>query len=318
MTRVMVGDALVFENDRLLARMNQFFDRIESQLRQSLRAAAEAAGSATPTVDANAQASVLTALRGRPPAALRPLGLQAQPDRAPRRRAEPARRLTTPAAQTWSRSRWPAGRIELLPQKAAFLPDTRTLLIADAHIGKATSFRALGVPVPRGTTSETLSLLGELVARHGARRIVFLGDFLHSARSHVAATLDARGALARAASDARNRARARQPRRSRRRSAGVPRLHGGRRTADGRAASRCATTPSRWRAPTCSPATCTPASSVQRPRTRAPAPAVLPLRRAGRRAAGLRQLHRHAPGRRPVPGDRVFAVADDAVRELPT
>jgi TetR/AcrR family transcriptional regulator len=61
MTRVMVGDALVFENDRLLARMNQFFDRIESQLRQSLRTAAEATGSSTPTVDANAQASVLTA-----------------------------------------------------------------------------------------------------------------------------------------------------------------------------------------------------------------------------------------------------------------
>ncbi len=61
MVRVMVGDALVFENDRLLTRMNQFFDRIESQLRQSLRATAEAAGSATPTVDANAQASVLTA-----------------------------------------------------------------------------------------------------------------------------------------------------------------------------------------------------------------------------------------------------------------
>jgi len=61
MTRVMVGDALVFEHERLLTRMNQFFDRIESQLRQSLRMAAEAKGSATPTVDANAQASVLTA-----------------------------------------------------------------------------------------------------------------------------------------------------------------------------------------------------------------------------------------------------------------
>ena len=61
MTRVMVGDALVFEHDRLLARMNQFFDRIESQLRQSLRLAAEAAGSNTPTLDANVQASVLTA-----------------------------------------------------------------------------------------------------------------------------------------------------------------------------------------------------------------------------------------------------------------
>jgi TetR/AcrR family transcriptional regulator len=60
MTRVMVGDALVFEHERLIARMNQFFDRVESQLRQSLRAAAEAAGSPQPTVDGNAQASALT------------------------------------------------------------------------------------------------------------------------------------------------------------------------------------------------------------------------------------------------------------------
>jgi TetR/AcrR family transcriptional regulator len=61
MARVMVGDALVFENERLLTRMNAFFERFESQLRQSLRGRAEDAGSATPTVDANAQASVLTA-----------------------------------------------------------------------------------------------------------------------------------------------------------------------------------------------------------------------------------------------------------------
>ncbi len=61
MTRVMVGDALVFENERLVTRMNQFFERIESQLRQSLRAISETKASSTPTVDANAQASVLTA-----------------------------------------------------------------------------------------------------------------------------------------------------------------------------------------------------------------------------------------------------------------
>jgi len=60
MTRVMVGDALVFEHERLVARMNQFFDRVESQLRQSLRLAAEAQGSATPTVDANILASALS------------------------------------------------------------------------------------------------------------------------------------------------------------------------------------------------------------------------------------------------------------------
>lgn len=62
MVRVMVGDALVFEHERLTARMNQFFDRVESQLRQSLRAAADAGGSITPTVDGNALASGLTGL----------------------------------------------------------------------------------------------------------------------------------------------------------------------------------------------------------------------------------------------------------------
>ena len=62
MTRVMVGDALVFEHERLNARMNQFFERVESQLRGSLRAAAEAGGSSTPTVDAQAIASALTSL----------------------------------------------------------------------------------------------------------------------------------------------------------------------------------------------------------------------------------------------------------------
>ncbi len=37
MARVMVGDALVFENDRLLVRMNQFFDKVEATLKQCLR-----------------------------------------------------------------------------------------------------------------------------------------------------------------------------------------------------------------------------------------------------------------------------------------
>src|ERR1700740_2737849 len=60
MTRVMVGDALVYENERLQQRMNQFFDKIESQLRQSLRGAADAEGSSTPSLDAQVRASLLT------------------------------------------------------------------------------------------------------------------------------------------------------------------------------------------------------------------------------------------------------------------
>jgi TetR/AcrR family transcriptional regulator len=61
MTRVMVGDALVFENDRLQQRMNQFFDKIESSLKQSLRSSADGEGSATPSLDAQVRASMLTA-----------------------------------------------------------------------------------------------------------------------------------------------------------------------------------------------------------------------------------------------------------------
>ena len=61
MARVMVGDALVFENERLQQRMNLFFDKIESVLRQSLRDGALGEGSSTPGLDAQVQAVVLTA-----------------------------------------------------------------------------------------------------------------------------------------------------------------------------------------------------------------------------------------------------------------
>lgn len=39
MTRVLIGDALVNEHERLQERMNQLFERIESSLKQSLRVA---------------------------------------------------------------------------------------------------------------------------------------------------------------------------------------------------------------------------------------------------------------------------------------
>ena len=61
MTRVMAGDALVFENERLQERMNQFFDKFESTLKQSLREAAALDHAAAPTVDAQVRASIITA-----------------------------------------------------------------------------------------------------------------------------------------------------------------------------------------------------------------------------------------------------------------
>lgn len=61
MARVMVGDALVLENERLQLRMNLLFDKVESVLKQCLRDSAAAQTSAAPTVIAQVRAAVLTA-----------------------------------------------------------------------------------------------------------------------------------------------------------------------------------------------------------------------------------------------------------------
>lgn len=56
MTRVLIGDALVNEDERLQVRINQLFDRIESTLKQSLRIAATQSGR---TLAPEAQANLL-------------------------------------------------------------------------------------------------------------------------------------------------------------------------------------------------------------------------------------------------------------------
>lgn len=81
--------------------------------------------------------------------------------------------------------------VGLHPSGALWLPGPRALLVADAHFGKAVSFRTLGVPVPRGTTTQTLSALSAAIAATGAAQVVFLGDFLHSKRAHAAGTQEA-------------------------------------------------------------------------------------------------------------------------------
>ena len=70
--------------------------------------------------------------------------------------------------------------LELCAERAAYWPRRRMLLVADPHFGKAASFRALGVRVPRGTTEGALARLDTLMTRLAPERVVFLGDFLHA------------------------------------------------------------------------------------------------------------------------------------------
>ncbi|APW40438.1 DEAD/DEAH box helicase [Rhodoferax koreense] len=79
----------------------------------------------------------------------------------------------------------------LLPERALWWPARRVLWIADLHLGKAAAYRALGQPVPGGTTQENLARLDRLVASLVPAQLVFLGDFLHAPGSRTPSLLEA-------------------------------------------------------------------------------------------------------------------------------
>ena len=60
MVRVMTGDALVGEHERLQARMNQFYDRFESTLKQALRSPGAEGAQKPSDADVSAHAAFLT------------------------------------------------------------------------------------------------------------------------------------------------------------------------------------------------------------------------------------------------------------------
>ena len=79
----------------------------------------------------------------------------------------------------------------LFADRALYWPRERTLFVADVHLGKAATFRAHGVPMPRGTTATDLARLSRLIERSGATRVVVLGDLLHAKAGRVPALDDA-------------------------------------------------------------------------------------------------------------------------------
>jgi len=60
----------------------------------------------------------------------------------------------------------------LLPERAVFLPDSDTLLVADVHVG---------------AQGESLAVLSDLVRRLEVTRVIFLGDFLQPVRADAEA-----------------------------------------------------------------------------------------------------------------------------------
>jgi DNA ligase-associated metallophosphoesterase len=62
---------------------------------------------------------------------------------------------------------------------ALYWPEERTLVVADLHLEKGSSFAARGMLLPPYDTAATLALLDRVIARYAPRRVIALGDSFH-------------------------------------------------------------------------------------------------------------------------------------------
>lgn len=77
------------------------------------------------------------------------------------------------------------GRLTCVPDLsgALYLPDERTLLVADLHLEKGSAFAARGQFLPPYDTKTTLAALASVIARLDPRRVIALGDSFHDRRA---------------------------------------------------------------------------------------------------------------------------------------
>ncbi len=69
--------------------------------------------------------------------------------------------------------------LKLLSGRGVYFPISRTLAVTDLHLGKDVVFRRQRVPVPQGSSEETLQRVACLIDQTDPKRLVLLGDFVH-------------------------------------------------------------------------------------------------------------------------------------------
>jgi DNA ligase-associated metallophosphoesterase len=69
--------------------------------------------------------------------------------------------------------------LQLLPQKAIYWEEEKTLIISDLHLGKITFYRREGVPVPANGVEKNFARLTQLMKEFRIDRIIFTGDLFH-------------------------------------------------------------------------------------------------------------------------------------------
>jgi len=75
-------------------------------------------------------------------------------------------------------------RLLLHPKKVVFWASQSTLLAADVHVGKEHYFGRNGIAIPGGISETSLLDLFSLSAASSAKKLIILGDFMHSTPTH--------------------------------------------------------------------------------------------------------------------------------------
>ncbi|MGJ3261694.1 MAG: ligase-associated DNA damage response endonuclease PdeM [Salinarimonas sp.] len=97
-----------------------------------------------------------------------------------------------------SRAQIALGRLALVLDRegVAWLPDHRTLLVADLHLEKGSSHARRGFLLPPYDTRETLARLAARIDAHAPARVIALGDSFHDRDGPARLDAHARDALA--------------------------------------------------------------------------------------------------------------------------
>lgn len=70
--------------------------------------------------------------------------------------------------------------MELRPERALHWPERSVLAVADLHWGKSEAFQHFGIPLPSGVLEDDLARLSQVLRATGARRLLLVGDLIHS------------------------------------------------------------------------------------------------------------------------------------------
>lgn len=71
-------------------------------------------------------------------------------------------------------------QLQLLPEKAIYIKELNSLLMADVHLGKSETFQTLGIPIPNLINQQTLRRLYQLCYEFQPENLIILGDLFHS------------------------------------------------------------------------------------------------------------------------------------------